>query len=145
MMGKKGISPLIATVLLIAFTMAIAGMMATWATSFVSTKMAETQNQTDITCSGNFNVDARVNGTAGFAVVDVASSNLNLTTWKGYAYYDDPVNNQIVTLSDSTMGMRTGDSWTFRFNVTVANPRYLKISASNCPVASKTVSITSFS
>ena len=30
----KGISPLIAAVLLIAFTMAIAGIMATWATSF---------------------------------------------------------------------------------------------------------------
>ena len=38
MIGKKGISPLIAAVLLIAFTMTIAGLMATWASSFMSEK-----------------------------------------------------------------------------------------------------------
>lgn len=39
----KGISPLIAAVLLIAFTMAIAGIMATWATSFSSERLAGAQ------------------------------------------------------------------------------------------------------
>lgn len=39
----KGISPLIASVLLIAFTMAIAGIMATWATSFSSERLASAQ------------------------------------------------------------------------------------------------------
>ena len=36
--NKKGVSPLIATVLLIAVTMAIAGVMATWATTFTAGK-----------------------------------------------------------------------------------------------------------
>ena len=39
----KGISPLIASVLLIAFTMAIAGIMATWATTFSSERLAGAQ------------------------------------------------------------------------------------------------------
>lgn len=39
----KGISPLIAAVLLIAFTMAIAGIMATWATTFSSERLSSAQ------------------------------------------------------------------------------------------------------
>ncbi|HLD83325.1 MAG TPA: archaellin/type IV pilin N-terminal domain-containing protein [archaeon] len=38
-MRRKGISPLIAAVLLIAFTMSIAGLMAAWATSFTQTRL----------------------------------------------------------------------------------------------------------
>jgi len=41
----KGINPLIATVLLIAFTVAIAGIVSIWATSFTSTSIKITENQ----------------------------------------------------------------------------------------------------
>jgi flagellin-like protein len=42
----KGISPLVATVLLIAVTMTIAGMLAYWASSFVKTQTSQFENQT---------------------------------------------------------------------------------------------------
>jgi len=59
MRGKKGISPLIASVLLIAFTMTIAGMMATWASSFMSEKTSNLTTESEKTqqCLGiNFDV-----------------------------------------------------------------------------------------
>ncbi|MBI4019077.1 MAG: hypothetical protein HY364_02390 [Candidatus Aenigmarchaeota archaeon] len=37
--SRKGISPLIAAVLLVAFTMSIAGLMAAWATTFTQTRL----------------------------------------------------------------------------------------------------------
>ena len=42
----KGISPLVASVLLIAITMTIAGMLAWWASSFVKERTAAWENQT---------------------------------------------------------------------------------------------------
>lgn len=54
----KGISPLVAAVLLIAATMSIAGILAYWASSFVRSSLPEI-NKTDVECSGsNFNVYA---------------------------------------------------------------------------------------
>ena len=40
---KKGISPLIAVIMLIAFTMIVAGILAGWATQFVTTQRSELQ------------------------------------------------------------------------------------------------------
>lgn len=49
----KGISPLIATVLLIAFTVAVAGIVSLWVTSFAKTATQQTENKslTQITCA----------------------------------------------------------------------------------------------
>lgn len=49
----KGISPLVAAVLLIAVTMTIAGMLAYWASSFVRTQTEQFENQT-LTTECNF-------------------------------------------------------------------------------------------
>jgi flagellin-like protein len=60
MKRTKGISPLIAAVLLIAVTMTIAGVLAFWASSFVQQGLEQSSNQTVATeCNfGNFLVDA---------------------------------------------------------------------------------------
>jgi len=50
---KKGISPLVAAVLLIAATMSIAGILAYWASSFVRTQTEAFQNQS-VTTECNF-------------------------------------------------------------------------------------------
>ena len=54
--GMKGISPLVATVLLMAVTMTIAGFLAYWSSSFVSTQTERFSNQSVATeCNfGNF-------------------------------------------------------------------------------------------
>lgn len=146
-MERKGISPLIATVLLIAFTMAIAGIMATWATSFVNVKMSEADNASAATCTGILNVDARIYQGKGFAIVDIASSTTGLTSWKGYLYYDDPSKNKDAGLSDTDISLRTGDTWTFNFTApnftnTSSAPKSLKLSSGNCPSATRTSTIT---
>ncbi len=52
---RKGISPLVAAVLLIAITMTIAGMLAYWATGFFRTSLPT--NITEIQCTGaNFRI-----------------------------------------------------------------------------------------
>lgn len=50
---SKGVSPLVAAVLLIAATMSIAGILAFWASTFVRTQTASFENQT-ITSECNF-------------------------------------------------------------------------------------------
>ncbi|MEA3230037.1 MAG: archaellin/type IV pilin N-terminal domain-containing protein, partial [archaeon] len=51
---KKGISPLIAAVLLIAFTMAIAALLTTWVTQFTESQQKESEKyQEKIECSGS--------------------------------------------------------------------------------------------
>ena len=49
----KGVSPLVATVLLIAFVVAVAGIIATWVNSFATsqTQLVGQQSTTSITCS----------------------------------------------------------------------------------------------
>ncbi|MEM5777129.1 MAG: hypothetical protein QXJ06_01635 [Candidatus Aenigmatarchaeota archaeon] len=48
---KKGLSPIVASVILIATTMAIAGILSFWAGSFVEKKVEESENTTsDINC-----------------------------------------------------------------------------------------------
>lgn len=50
---RKGISPLVAAVLLIAVTMTIAGILSYWASSYVKVRLEEKQNETImIECSG---------------------------------------------------------------------------------------------
>ena len=63
--NKKGVSPLIAVIVLIAFTLIVAGMLATWASRFARDTLPSSQ------C---FNVDVLIQG----ATYDPATSTLNL-------------------------------------------------------------------
>ncbi len=47
---KKGISPLVATVILIAATMSLAGILTFWVSSFVPRTLQAAENATDTTC-----------------------------------------------------------------------------------------------
>lgn len=65
MVTRKGVSPLIAVIVLIAFTLIVAGMLATWASRFAR----ETLPTTDC-----FNIDVIIQG----ATYDPGTSTLNL-------------------------------------------------------------------
>jgi len=138
--GVKGISPLIATVLLIAFTMAIAGIMATWATSFVQAKITETENQTSVTCAGMLSIDARIIDGKGYAVVTVETTTQTLSSFRGYLFYSDPSKNEALSLNQS-INLSSGEIHTFNFTNSSANPLYISITAGNCPSATRKVSI----
>ncbi|MEK6937205.1 MAG: archaellin/type IV pilin N-terminal domain-containing protein [Nanoarchaeota archaeon] len=75
-LNKKGISPLIATVLLIGFTVALAGVVITWGGGFVDRITAGTEERTDITlaCSSDvrFEIDKVVcNDGAGVSKITI--------------------------------------------------------------------------
>ena len=59
MLNKKGISPLIATVLIIGFTVALAAVIMAWGQGFIKgmTESAETSANTDIACSQDVKLD----------------------------------------------------------------------------------------
>ena len=58
-LNKKGISPLIATVLLIGFTVALAGIVITWGSNFVKNITSGTEERTESTlaCAGDLNFE----------------------------------------------------------------------------------------
>ncbi len=63
-MNKKGISPLIAAVILIAATMTLAGILAYWASSFVRGKLEGKENVTEeVLCSG---AEIKIYGTPNY-------------------------------------------------------------------------------
>lgn len=94
-MTKKGISPILASVLLLAVTISVAGVFAGWAPDIAKTVTGETENQTDhrLDCnkasatlvsatyniSGNEKVDVtlRNNGRADFKKLIVAAFDSN--------------------------------------------------------------------
>ncbi len=58
-LNKKGISPLIATVLLIGFTVALAGVVITWGGGFIKNITSSTEERTESTlaCAGDLNFE----------------------------------------------------------------------------------------
>ncbi|MCD6092973.1 MAG: hypothetical protein J7J38_03070 [Candidatus Aenigmarchaeota archaeon] len=139
----KGISPLIATVLLIAFTMAIAGIMATWATSFVQTKITETKNQSEAMCTGvNFRIsDARIVDGKGYVIGENLGTHA-LKDFVGYVYYNDPSKNHDANLTPSNITLESGETYTFTFTNQSANPVEIKVTATNCPSSAIKIAIT---
>lgn len=87
---RKGISPLIAAVLLIAFTMAIAGIMATWATSFSQQRLSTSEQKAD--CIGGLDLRGATfsNTTLSVQVVNL-KTNLNMTGLVANVLYGDPL------------------------------------------------------
>ncbi|MBI4894667.1 MAG: hypothetical protein HY833_02950 [Candidatus Aenigmarchaeota archaeon] len=92
-MHMKGISPLIAAVLLIAVTMTIAGVLAFWASTFVQTGLEQSSNQTVATeCNfGNFIVDACSYDPATTKLVLILDNigTVNLGNITAYTVYGD--------------------------------------------------------
>lgn len=94
----KGISPLVAAVILIAVTMTIAGILSFWATSFVQKGLPEVENTTQQTiCLGaKFRVySGSYNSTSqGLALILENQRNVDLTLDKLYIFYP---NNRLET------------------------------------------------
>lgn len=105
-MGRtKGISPLIAAVLLIAVTMTIAGVLAFWASSFVQQGLEQSSNQTVATeCNfGNFLVDACSydSGTGRLTLILNNIATVDLKNVTAYAIYPDGTLNQTTLAGDT--------------------------------------------
>lgn len=142
--SKKGISPIIAAVLLIAFTLAIGGIVASWATSFSSQKLTQTEEKSD--CIGALDIsNLKFEGTTVSLKVKNLASRLNLTDIKASLEYSDPVKskaNNDIAMYDSTNAKVTGAisrnlapgaSDVFIYNTgDSTKPTKIQVVASNC-------------
>ena len=123
----KGISPLIAAVLLIAFTMAIAGIMATWATTFTKESFS---------CMGVLKIDSLSfsNGNVSFKIInqgDVALESLSASV-----EYTDVNKNHVYTLSSYNVSdpLTAGDiQWVIIPTGDTTRPSIVDVRAKNCP------------
>ncbi len=133
-MRKKGVSPLIASVLLIAVTMAIAGVMATWATSFTSSKISETSSGAE--CIGAIDVSSLVfqNTTVSLKIRNVAER-MNLTNIKASVEYTDSAMSKEINIKDynATDPLAPGSTTWLIYNTnSTLKPTKVDIIASNC-------------
>jgi flagellin-like protein len=89
----KGISPLIAAVLLIAITMALAGVMASWATQFSVSRLTKTDQETN--CIGALDLSSLKfdNGTVTLKIRNIGD--INLTNMKANLEYGDATKNKL--------------------------------------------------
>jgi len=133
-MRFKGISPLIATVLLIAITMAIAGVMASWATQFSSGRLASTD--TDTNCIGAVDISSLKfdNGLISLKIRNIG--NLNLTGLKANLEYTDVTKNRAdVVLKDYniTDPLPEGSTTFLIYNTSdPTTPEKIEVVAANC-------------
>jgi flagellin-like protein len=130
----KGISPLIASVLLIAFTMAIAGIMATWATTFSRERLTGAGEEAD--CIGALDLSSLSfsNGVVTVKIRNV-SNNLNLTGLKAYLEYTSSAKNKEYSLKDYNVTDSLPPASTAFFIVDTGDatkPKQIEISAANC-------------
>jgi flagellin-like protein len=98
----KGISPLVASVLLIAITMTLAGAIAYWASSFVSTTLPPNQTMPTGECiSANFRIySCKYNYTSGLSMILYNLANVELKNLTLFVIYPNS-SVQSVSLNDT--------------------------------------------
>lgn len=132
--NKKGVSPLIATVLLIAVTMAIAGVMATWATTFTAGKVEEANVGAD--CIGAIDISSLAfsNATVTVKIRNVAER-INLTNIKALIEYGDFSKNRQLNVIDYNVTdplPPAATTWLVYNTESTTKPNKIEILASNC-------------
>ncbi len=130
----KGISPLIAAVLLIAVTMAIAGIMASWATQFSAGRLIKTDQEAN--CIGALDISSLKfeNTTITLKIRNIGS--INLSNLKANIEYADAATNtlDLVLKSHNVTDPLGPGSTTFliyRTNNT-STPDKIEIFSDNC-------------
>lgn len=133
-LSAKGVSPLIAAVLLIAVTMAIAGVMATWATTFTAGKVEEANIGAD--CIGAIDISSLTfsNTTVSVKIRNVAER-INLTNIKASIEYTDATKNKEINIGDYNASgtLAPGSTTWLIYNTgSAAKPQKIEMLASNC-------------
>jgi len=123
----KGISPLIASVILIAVTLAIAGILSTWALQFVG--RAQTGITTRTECIGALQFTVPPTYSGGNLTLSYINTKTTISLDNLTAIYTLP-NGQV---GQYVLGTLNANAATSRsFNVGSTKPANLKISAINC-------------
>jgi len=130
----KGISPLIAAVLLIAVTMAIAGVMASWATTFSGGRLSSASTESQ--CIGSLDISALSFSNQNVTLKVRNLGDINLTGLTANIEYSD-INNNILNIDMTTYGIPAalGSTETAFFNYdtgSVTKPQRIEVLAGNC-------------
>ncbi|MBU5678709.1 MAG: archaellin/type IV pilin N-terminal domain-containing protein [Candidatus Aenigmatarchaeota archaeon] len=151
----KGISPLIATVLLIALTMTIAGIVAMWASTFTGGRLEETEkNATQICIGANLRIsEARIVNNIGYFKLENVGTT-PLTGFRAYLFYSNPANDEELNaskcyyVSDSSytlanITVKPGEIYTINFTNSSGSPIRIRVASISCPtvIASANIAI----
>lgn len=104
--AQKGISPLVAAVLLIAVTMTIAGLLAYWAASFVRTSLPET-NETEAQCRfADFRIYSctYLNATNRLNLILENQRDVELRVLKVFLIFENTTVSEAIPLNQSLVG-----------------------------------------
>jgi len=137
-MYRKGISPLIAAILLIAFTLAVATFLSTWSTQFTKERTEEFSKvgkELSSQCQyANLQIETAIYDEVDDKIVAVVwnMGKTDLSNFQFLIYYSD-VNISTLSPTDSNITLSTGDFHTFTvYNVT-SIPKKIQVRSLNCP------------
>ncbi len=137
-MSRKGISPLIAAILLIAFTITVATFLASWSTTFAKSKTEEfTRAGEEISSNcqyANLQVETAVYNSNDDSIAAVVwnMGKTDLSEFEFLVYYSD-VNISTLTPSDTNETLSTGDFHTFTVDGVSSPPEKLQVRSKYCP------------
>ncbi len=134
---RKGISPIVASVLLIAFSTAIAAVVGTWATSYTESRL------TTIESCQNINLEAPsydYNSTTKTGTLTIQNTGGKVSGYKVYAVKN---RNQRELVEEISSEVEKNKRTTINFEITLQNPRSLTVEAINCPGVRLSIPITS--
>jgi len=131
----KGISPLIAAVLLIVFTILIAGILANFATTLSREQL--NQASEDASCIGAIDVDSlRVVGTdISFRIRNIAAKNITLTGITVAVDFTNVAENKVYNSDDDAdlTSLYQGETSFITIDITgKSSPTRIEVVASNC-------------
>ncbi len=142
-MGMKGVSPLIATILLIAFTVGIAGIIITWLSGYASTTTGIISSSSDktVTClSGSVNLKNLIYKNPRLSGTIVNNGQIALGNMTLSIEYHNASSQQIelcspatgiVSCTVSNLSLKAAERGTF--NITIGGSNYKEITVtSNC-------------
>lgn len=136
---RKGVSPLIAAVVLIAFTITIAFIIANWGTSFVQSQTEDISSQIQcLNALSTGNPQFYPNQEGGASKIAISVTNLNrkidLVNIKLSVYYDDSSKN--LENIDTGITLAPGDTKTIVQDLAATEkPTSVRVVAGNCPNA----------
>jgi flagellin-like protein len=125
----KGVSPVVASVLLIAFSIAIATLVGTWAMNYTQGKLTamEAENKCNgvIIQNGSFRYDAD----ARQGIIELQNLGDPISGYRLYAFND----NEQELLKEIPATINKGETKTFSFDTKLAGIKEIMVEVINCP------------
>ena len=137
-MTRKGISPLIAAILLIAFTITVATFLASWSTTFARTQTEEFSRAGEEIAAkcqyANLQVETAIYDSSEEKIVAVVwnMGKVDLSDFQFLVYYSD-VNITTLTPTEANKTLSTGDFYTFTADGVTSTPEKLQVRSLYCP------------